>query len=134
MLRKVSICLILFTILILYLTSCSTNNEYSGSVSSFKEIYFKTTDSIVPSDILTSLKNLQGEENEKNIEKLKQLLDEIKEKASENNQDEYVQLSNWYDGLAYLHDAYKNWGNLTFEEKEKIFNEIVLIQNRRHKR
>lgn len=124
-LKSVSV-LILCTLLI----GCS-NNEYKEFKENFENIYFEITKSIDSSDISLTLERLQEDSISNKIDELNELLANIKDSVPENQIQHYQEMNEWYDGLVLLRSFSGNQEQLSFEDNDKIFNEIISINIRR---
>jgi hypothetical protein len=123
------IILLLFLIVITsgICTGC-INREYDAFKTDFNNTYFSIADSIDGKDVDGSIINLQTKENNENMEKLRILLEDIKNRVPEKYRDQYNQFSEQYQRLIYLRDAYAKWDQLTMDEKSRIFNDVTMIE------
>ncbi|WP_202708419.1 hypothetical protein [Sporosalibacterium faouarense] len=128
--KKNIILLIIIITNVLASTGCQ-NKEFDAFSEKFEDIYFNTVKSIDSSNTLKSLEGLQSEEKKQEIEKLGLLLENIREKVSKENKNQYDRYVKWYNGLLLLRNSYDSWESFDVHEKAEIGTEFVLISLRK---
>lgn len=124
--RKHILMLIVVVISLFTLNGCS-NDDYINFSKEFEETYYDIIKRVHTNEVVKTLENLQITEIENNINRLKELLERIKDKVPSEKKMEYDIYTEWYNGLILLRDSYSKWDKLTQEEKEEIWIEVIGI-------
>ena len=76
-----------------------------------------------------SIEKLQSKKNEENIQKMGKLLSDMSNKVPNSRKNHYSELQKLYNGIVFLKGTYKNWDDLSLEDKRKINVEMLIIDD-----
>ena len=119
---------VLLLILFFILAGCSSASSsalYNKSAKEFNNTYFKIVKNIDVSNTLKSLKGIQTEE--KNIEKLGKLVNDLKENLPKGREQSLNTFNERYEDLKFLKNSYTEFESLSVDDKIRINSIIVSI-------
>lgn len=114
-------------IMFLIITGCS-NSQYENSRHTYVTTYYKIANSLDIKDPLGSLKKLETDNNKNEIEKLKEILDKMKNTVPSGMEKDFKQLADWYEEMSSLVGTYTKWNYLSVEEKQKVNVKLINIE------
>ena len=124
-----SLAILLFAIVMF--SGCSITDdktrEYYNSAKEFNNLYFQVVEQIDVRNTMKSLESLQTEENRLRIEKLGELLDNIKKTIPKDREMLYHNFKYRYEDLVFLGESYKKSDQLSEEERARVFRSTILI-------
>ena len=113
------------------LSGCE-NKECEAFREEFDNTYFEIAETMDISDPFGSIAILQTDENKERIEKLRVLLDDIKDVVpddDENLQYDYNLREKRYQGLVIIRDSYGKWENLSPDERGQVEHALMNVRD-----
>ena len=133
--KRIFLCVILIIFLII-LSGCE-DKEFKAFQDEFDNTYFEIADTMDISDTFGSIDIVQTDENKEKINKLRVLLDDIKDivaEDDENLQYDYNLREKRYQGLVIIRDSYGKWENLSTDEKRRVSFEFFTVEDAKRER
>ena len=117
---------IFILIIIITFSGCS-NGEYKTFKDNFNKSYINVISKVDEKDSLTILKKMKSLEITNEIKEMKELIDNIKPKVPQNEEKDFKNINKKYEGLALLSKSGTDWDKMTFEDQQKVFDELGFI-------
>jgi len=119
---------IAFILITFITTGCEDrDNEYSEFTKSFNESILKVAKSIDSNDTMISLERINLDENTKEIENMKILLENIEGNVPPKMEAHYKEMKSLYDMFLFLQETAAKEDKLSYEEISEINGDLVII-------
>lgn len=115
-------------ILSIVISGCGNkkDNKYDEFMNGFYDDYFQIVEKIDEANPKDVVKLMLCEDILEKLSSLKELLDGIKDEVSEDKENNYKKLSEWYEELVILSDKkYEDWWGVTVDERITVHNILL---------
>lgn len=118
-------------IIMISLTGCVKNDDYSQFLSEYYNKYFEIAGLVEIDNTKETLERLHDSSSIETIKEIGEILDKYKDEIPKNKTDQYNKLQSWYNEMEYLSTVYDKWDNLDINKKGDILTQLREIDRRK---